>query len=71
MSQKALEKIKHGSKIVDSMAAGQLLFVEDISRASGLDDKSLRLALQRLLKYGYVQKNHRGQWSVPVAQAAE
>lgn len=69
MGQKALEKIKHGSRIVDSMATGELFFVADIRRASGLDDRSLRQALERLLKNGYVQKNERGQWSVPAIAA--
>ena len=63
-TQKPLEKIKHGMKIVDSMVPGRLFFVEDIRRASGLDDRSLRSALSQLLKNGYVEKNERGQWSV-------
>lgn len=63
-AQKPLEKIKHGVKIVDSMVPGRLFFVEDIRRASGLDDRSLRSTLAQLLKHGYLEKNERGQWSI-------
>lgn len=65
MSQKALEKIKHGEKVVTSLPVGQLFFVEDIRRATGLDERNLRQVLARLLRNGYLQKNARGQWSVP------
>lgn len=62
---KDLNKIKHGHHIVDTMDHGGLFFVEDIRRATGLEEKHLIRSLQQLLKHGYVQKNDRGQWSVP------
>jgi DNA-binding IclR family transcriptional regulator len=62
MNSKPLEKIKHGLKIVEAMEDGQLFFVEDIRRATGLDEKTLRGVLPRLLKNRYLYKNERGQW---------
>jgi len=59
---KPLEKIKHGLKIVEAMEEGKLFFVEDIRRATGLDEKTLRGVLLRLLKNRYLEKNARGQW---------
>lgn len=59
---KPLEKIKYGLKIVETMEEGKLFFVEDIRRATGLDEKTLRGVLPRLLKNRYLQKNERGQW---------
>jgi len=59
---KPLANIKHGPKIVDAMEGGKLFFVEDIRRATGLDDKTLRGVLQRLLKNRYLHKNEKGQW---------
>ncbi len=61
---KALEKIKHGQHVVDSLPPGQLFFVVDIQRATGLDPKSLKSVLSRLLKNGYIEKNTRGQWFI-------
>lgn len=62
MNSKPLEKIKHGLKIVEAMEEGKLFFVEDIRRATGLDEKTLRGVLPRLLKNRHLEKNERGQW---------
>ena len=59
---KPLEKIKHGPKVVEIMPPGDLFFVDDIRRATGLDDKTLRGVLSRLLKNRHLFKNERGQW---------
>lgn len=59
---KPLEKIKHGPKVLDAMPMGSLFFVTDIQKATGLDDKTLRGVLSRLLKNKYLCKNERGQW---------
>lgn len=61
---KPLNKIKHGEKVIGCMSTGALFFVDDIRRATSLDDKTLRSVLSRLLKNGYLTKNDRGQWSV-------
>lgn len=60
---KPLEKIKHGQKVIDSMAEGMLYFVDDIRRATSLDDKTMPRVLNQLLKNKYIEKNDRGQWS--------
>jgi predicted transcriptional regulator of viral defense system len=60
--QKPLEQIKHGPKILAAMEEEALFFVEDIRRATGLDEKTLRGVLSRLLKNRYLYKNDRGQW---------
>ena len=65
MGIKPLEKIKHGYKIFRNMRHDELYFVEDLRRLSGLDDKTLRTVLQRLLKNNYIHKNEHGQWFVP------
>lgn len=62
MTNKPLEKIKHGLKVVEAMEDGKLFFVEDIRRATGLDERTLRGVLPRLLKNRYLFKNERGQW---------
>jgi transcription initiation factor IIE alpha subunit len=61
---KELGSIKHGDKIVKAMPEGQLFFVEDIKRATGLDDKTLKRVLNSLLKNGHVYKNPYGQWYI-------
>ena len=61
---KPIVKIKHGTKVVEVMSEGSLFFVEDIRRATGLDEKTLRAVLASLLKNRYLQKNDRGQWSI-------
>jgi predicted transcriptional regulator of viral defense system len=58
--KKALDKIKHGTKIVNAMPEEELFFVEDIKRVTGLDDKTLRQVVNSLLKNGYVHKNEHG-----------
>jgi predicted transcriptional regulator of viral defense system len=60
--QKPLEQIKHGPKILAAMEEDALFFVEDIRRATGLDEKTLRGVLSRLLKNHHLYKNERGQW---------
>lgn len=62
MTKKTLENIKYGSKVINLMPEGDLFFVEDIRRATGLDDKTLKNVLSRLLKNGHLYKNERGQW---------
>jgi DNA-binding IclR family transcriptional regulator len=62
MRQKPIEKIKHGPKVVAALEEEALFFVEDIRRATGLDDKTLRGVLASLLKNHYLFKNERGQW---------
>lgn len=61
---KPLEKIKHGQKVVDSMVSGTLYFVDDIRRATSLDDKTMPRVLNQLLKNKYIEKNDRGQWKL-------
>lgn len=61
---KPISKIKHGLHVVTVMDEGSLFFVEDIRRATGLDEKALRAVLASLLKNRYLQKNDRGQWSI-------
>ena len=60
--QKPIEKIKHGPKVLASMEEEALFFYEDIRRATGLDEKTLRGVLSRLLKNHNLYKNERGQW---------
>jgi predicted transcriptional regulator len=61
---KALEKIKHGQRVVDSLQNGNVFFVNDIQQATGLDGKSLKQVLTNLQKHGYISKNTKGQWYV-------
>ncbi len=65
MAQKQLKDIKHGQRVVDSLDFTELYFVVDIQRKTGLDPKSLKSTLNRLLKNGFMDKNNRGQWYVP------
>lgn len=60
--QKPLDKIKHGPKVLAAMEEEALFFVEDIRRATGLDEKTLRGVLSMLAKNRYLYKDHRGQW---------
>jgi predicted transcriptional regulator of viral defense system len=60
--QKPIDKIKHGPKVLAAMEEEALFFVEDIRRATGLDEKTLRGVLDRLSKNRYLYKDHRGQW---------
>lgn len=62
MKTKALEDIKYGPLVIAALVPGKLYFVEDIRRASGLDDKKLRQVLASLLKHKHIDKNQRGQW---------
>lgn len=62
MKTKPLGDIKHGQRVVDVLVQGELYFVEDIRRATGFDDKTLRKVLAQLLKHKHVDKNSRGQW---------
>ena len=64
LHQKPLASIKHGQKVIDLVEDGNLYFVDDIRRGTGLDDKTLRTVLARLLKNKYIENNGRGQWSV-------
>lgn len=64
---KPIEKIKYGPKVVASMEEGNLFFYDDIRRATGLDERTLRGVLASLLKNRYLEKNERGQWSVRAA----
>lgn len=59
---KPLDRIKHSNKIVEVMPEEELFFVDDIKRATGLDDKTLKIVLQSMLKNGYLFKNERGLW---------
>jgi predicted transcriptional regulator of viral defense system len=58
--KKPLDKIKHGTKIVNAMPEEELFFVEDIKRVTGLDDKTLRQVVNSLLKNGYLYRNEHG-----------
>jgi len=59
---KALEKIKHGQRVVDALQSGEAFFVMDIQKETGLDTKSLRQVLSNLQKHGYIMKDAKGQW---------
>ena len=59
---KALKTIKHAQRVVESLPVGQEFFVADIQRATGLDPKSLRSVLNRMLKNGHINKNAHGLW---------
>ena len=65
MRTKALTEIKHGQRVVDSLESGQLFFVADIKKATGLDDKTLRTVLNNLLRHQFLHNNGRGQWFLP------
>lgn len=65
MRIKPLGDIKHGSGVVDALEQGKLYFVEDIRRATGFDDKTLRKVLAQLLKHKHIENNQRGQWMIP------
>lgn len=62
MKTKPLGDIKHGPRVIDVLEHGKLYFVEDIRRATGFDDKTLRTVLAQLLKHKHIEKNQRGQW---------
>lgn len=65
MRVKPLGDIKYGPRVVDALEHGNLYFVEDIRRATGFDDKTLRTVLSQLLKHKHIEKNGRGQWTLP------
>jgi len=65
MAQKQLKDIKHGQRIVDMLEQGTGYFVADIQRITGLDAKSLRVTLYRLLKNGHLDKGEHGQLVIP------
>lgn len=62
MRVKPLGDIKYGPRVVEVLEQGKLYFVEDIRRATGFDDKTLRTVLAQLLKHRHIEKNQRGQW---------
>ena len=55
-----MEEIKHGKRVVESLEGA--MFVDDIRRATGLDERSLRRVLQQLSKNGHISKDMRGLW---------
>lgn len=44
------------------MENASVFFMEDIRRATGLDDKTLRGVMGRLMKNRHLYKNEKGQW---------
>ena len=61
MKVKALETIKYGQQVANSLPAGELFFFADIQKATGLDTKSLQTALTRMFKNGYITRED-GRW---------
>lgn len=57
---KSLNEIKHGDKVVSVLVTSGRgsLFVDEIRRATGLDDKTLRTVMNRLHKSGFIAKNN-------------
>jgi predicted transcriptional regulator of viral defense system len=52
--------------VIDSLQSGQLFFVNDIQKITGLDNKSLKTVLGSLLRHGHINKNEKGQWFLPI-----
>lgn len=67
MAKKNLDDIKYGVNVIKALQTHKKYFVNDIKRATGLEQKALVKVLQTLLKNEYLEKNDKGQWYVPVS----
>lgn len=60
MARKPLDKLKHGTKIINTLS--KPLFFAEIAKATSLDTKILQSALARLKKNAYVVQVPSGAW---------
>jgi len=66
MATKPLAKIKHGELVLGVIPEAR--FFNDIARSTSLDVKTLQQTLANLAKNGYIVKDSKDQWTIPVTE---